>query len=153
VSCQKEQDHSGFYFAEPTLPAMESFSNTDDDTQESVGIVNEIIDCCTEDCDGVSPDGQCGHCVLEEHPYPLKRNHSIITLQTTTILRIPPISQPSSRVHSFPATDAEEDTENASSKDNCQCSPAPRGLLESVGAIKEAEVAMFDMCIWCNRER
>jgi hypothetical protein len=34
------------------------------------------------------------HRVLEERPYLPKRKHSIITLQTTTVVRIPSINEP-----------------------------------------------------------
>eukprot|EP00291_Cryptomonas_curvata_P016757 CAMPEP_0172163902 /NCGR_PEP_ID=MMETSP1050-20130122/7535_1 /TAXON_ID=233186 /ORGANISM="Cryptomonas curvata, Strain CCAP979/52" /LENGTH=407 /DNA_ID=CAMNT_0012834155 /DNA_START=53 /DNA_END=1273 /DNA_ORIENTATION=+ len=120
---------------------MDSAGDMDQDMQESVGFVaHEIINCCEDGCDGEdSAEAQCGRCVLEEHPYPLKKNHKILTVQTTTIVRIPLDSQPSSRVPSISVTDSEEDFKMANSKDNCLCSPLPRGLLDSVGVTKEAE--------------
>ncbi len=143
---KEHKDHSCCAVTDSASPAMDSVGNTDDDTQESVGILDEeIINCCTDDCDGASPEEQaCGHCVLEEHPYPLKRNHSIITLQTTTIFRLPPGSQPSSRLHSFSVTDSEDESEIGGSKDSCQLSPVPRGLLDSVAVNKDTEVRRFN---------
>jgi hypothetical protein len=46
-----------------------------------------IIDCCT-DGDEVGLEGKMEHRILAERPCLPKRKHSIITLQTTTILRI-----------------------------------------------------------------
>ncbi len=121
---------------------MDSAGDMDQDMQESVDFVDhEIINCCEDDCDGEdSAEKQCGRCVLEEHPYPLKKNHKILTVQTTTIVRIPLDSQPYSRQPSISVTDSEEDVKLATSKDNCLCSPLPRGFLDNVGATKDAEV-------------
>jgi hypothetical protein len=112
--------------------------------QDSVDFVGHaIINCCEDDCDGEdSPEGHCGRRVLEEHPYPLKKNHKILTVQTTTIVRIPLDSQPYSRQPSN-VTDSGEDAKSVGSRDSCQCSPLPRGLLDSVSATKESEVTVL----------
>ncbi len=53
-----------------------------------------IIECYTAG-DEVGLEGQSEHRILAERPCLPKRKHSIITLQTTTILRIPSSGSPS----------------------------------------------------------
>ncbi len=88
-----------------------------------------IIDCCT-DGDEVGLEGQREHRILAERPYLPKRKHSIITLQTTTILRAPSSGTLSKLSSSLPVTEpvndesaANEDKTSAACDEKCSSQP------------------------------
>ena len=81
-----------------------------------------IIDCYA-DGDEVCLEKHSEHRILAEHPYLPKRKHSIITLQTTTILRIPSSGSSSKLSIILPVTVAanKESVANQENKSFASC--------------------------------
>jgi hypothetical protein len=91
-------------------------------------------DCCTDDGDEDGLDEHSEHHILEERPYLPKRKHSIITLQTTTVVRLPTVEH----LSSIAVTETINDNESNIKKDEIsdfvsedQSSPLPREVLEN----------------------